>query len=290
VTGGVVTFTATNTFTAGQTVTVTGLTTAEGLLLDHQNYLITAATGSNFTAATTAAAITSTTDAGSAFVAIPAASGYTADTPFSLSATSYGIAIDNNNYGYFGSTCCSTTTDELFNKVTAPAVSTTAPTKSTSSEFIAGSTGTRTLAVDGAGNVWFGAFYPEVGTTFPGAGDIFGVGEFATSGSGTTATFTALSPSGSTPTTCSSSSAPPQCPVGGGFQDPNFLGSYGLSIDPSGNVWVPNGGGSVAASATATTTSTYYYGTSITELVGAAVPVVTPTSVGLKNGTQGTKP
>ena len=103
-------------------------------------------------------------------------------------------------------------------------------------------------------------------------------------------TFNALSPSGSTPGTCSSSSAPPQCPVGGGFQDPNLLSAYGISLDPSGNVWVPNTGGQVALTPGASTSTYYYYGTSITELVGAAVPVVTPTSLGLKNGTQGMKP
>jgi len=291
VTGAVVTFTAANTFTLGQTATVTGLTTAEGLVLDHQNYLITAVTSTTFSAATTAATIASTTDAGTAFAAVPAASGYTADTAFSLSGTAYGIAVDNNNYGYFGTTCCNTTSDELFNKVTAPATSSTAPTKSASGEFFAGSTGIRSIAVDGAANVWFGAFYPEVGTTFPSPTDIYGVGEFTTTGSGTTATFTALSPSGTSPgANCNSAGTPPQCPVGGGFQDPNFLASYGIAIDPSGNVWVPNGGGSVAASATATTTTTEYYGTSITELIGAGVPVVTPTALGLKNGTQGTKP
>jgi len=291
VTGAVVTFTAANTFTLGQTATVTGLTTAEGLVLDHQNYLITAVTSTTFSAATTAATIASTTDAGTAFAAVPAASGYTADTAFSLTGTAYGIAVDNNNYGYFGTTCCNTTSDELFNKVTAPATSSTAPTKSASGEFFAGSTGIRSIAVDGAANVWFGAFYPEVGTTFPSPTDIYGVGEFTTTGSGTTATFTALSPSGTSPgANCNSAGTPPQCPVGGGFQDPNFLASYGIAIDPSGNVWVPNGGGSVAASATATTTTTEYYGTSITELIGAGVPVVTPTALGLKNGTQGTKP
>jgi len=291
VTGAVVTFTAANTFAAGQTVTVTGLTTAEGLALDHQNYLITAVTSTTFSAATTAATIASTTDAGTAFAAVPAASGYTADTAFSLTGTAYGIAVDNNNYGYFGTTCCNTTSDELFNKVTAPATSSTAPTKSASGLFFAGSTGIRSIAVDGAANVWFGAFYPEVGTTFPGPTDIYGVGEFSTTGSGTTATFTALSPSGTSPgSNCNSAGTPPQCPVGGGFQDPNFLASYGIAIDPSGNVWVPNGGGSVAASSTATTTTTEYYGTSITELIGAGVPVVTPTALGLQNGTQGTKP
>jgi len=49
-------------------------------------------------------------------------------------------------------------------------------------------------------------------------------------------------------------------------------------------------GAQLALTPGASTSTYYYYGTSITELVGAAVPVVTPTSLGLKNGTQGMKP
>lgn len=284
-------FTAANSFSTGEVVTVTGLTTTEGLILDHQNYTITGASSTNFTAATTAAPIVSTTDVGTAFIAVPSSSTtYATDTAFSVSTSTYGIAIDNNNYGYFGTSCCATAApNEEFNKVTAPAT-TTAPTKSTSGIYLAGSTGTRSLAVDGAGNIWFGMQYPEVGAITATAGtastDIYGVGEFYTAGS----TFTALSPSGSTPATCSTSNTTPgpECPVGGGFQDPNFLSSIGIAVDPSGNVWVPNTGGQVSTGSG--TSSYYYFGTSITELVGAAVPVVTPISLGLKNGSQGTKP
>jgi hypothetical protein len=53
-----------------------------------------------------------------------------------------------------------------------------------------------------------------------------------------------------------------------------------VAIDGSGNVWIGNLSGSGAAQATG----------SITELIGAATPVVTPLSVGVKNNTLGARP
>jgi hypothetical protein len=51
----------------------------------------------------------------------------------------------------------------------------------------------------------------------------------------------------------------------------------GIAIDGSGNVWVVN----LADEATPD---------NVVEFVGAAVPVVTPLAVGVKNGTLGTTP
>lgn len=56
---------------------------------------------------------------------------------------------------------------------------------------------------------------------------------------------------------------------------PGQNGTRGTQIDSSGNVWVVEN---------ATTPAT------LIELVGVAVPVVTPTALGVKNGTLGTKP
>jgi streptogramin lyase len=53
-----------------------------------------------------------------------------------------------------------------------------------------------------------------------------------------------------------------------------------IAIDSSGNVWIGNLSGTGAAAATG----------SITELVGAAIPVATPLAAGVKNGTLGAKP
>jgi DNA-binding beta-propeller fold protein YncE len=53
-----------------------------------------------------------------------------------------------------------------------------------------------------------------------------------------------------------------------------------IAIDPSGNVWIANLSGSGVAASTG----------NITELVGAATPVVTPLAVAAANGTLGAKP
>jgi len=137
--------------------------------------------------------------------------------------------------------------------------------------------GAEAVVVDGAANMWITNIYPETGTS-PSVG-AFGVTEIAASGSGTTATFTALSPTGTAlaPTACTSTIG---CPTGGGFQKADFLQDLDLEIDPSGNVWLMNTGTSASTAS----------GVSITEIVGGAVPVVTPLSIAAKNGTLGTKP
>jgi hypothetical protein len=56
---------------------------------------------------------------------------------------------------------------------------------------------------------------------------------------------------------------------------PGQNGTRGAQIDSSGNVWVVENGATPAT---------------LIELVGAATPVVTPTSIGVKNSTLGTKP
>jgi streptogramin lyase len=51
-------------------------------------------------------------------------------------------------------------------------------------------------------------------------------------------------------------------------------GPDSIAVDPSGNVWISNNGDNYT----------------VTELIGAATPVVTPLAVGVKNNTLGTKP
>jgi DNA-binding beta-propeller fold protein YncE len=53
-----------------------------------------------------------------------------------------------------------------------------------------------------------------------------------------------------------------------------MVSSYGIGVDPSGNIWVANN--------TATG--------GVFEIVGAAAPTVTPIALALKNGTIGAKP
>jgi len=104
------------------------------------------------------------------------------------------------------------------------------------------------IAVDGSGNVWV-----SNKTTTPGS-----VSEFTDAGA-------ILSPvSGTTPFNVV------------GFSHAGIATAEGITIDPSGNVWVANNAGTAA--------------NSIFEIVGAASPTVTPIALALKNNTVGQKP
>jgi streptogramin lyase len=59
--------------------------------------------------------------------------------------------------------------------------------------------------------------------------------------------------------------------------------SYGIAIDLSGDIWVADGDEGTLNSTTLTSSSIY-------EIVGSAVPVVTPLAMGVKNGTLATMP
>jgi hypothetical protein len=86
----------------------------------------------------------------------------------------------------------------------------------------------------------------------------------------------AISPStGITGTVCTSGSTV--------LSRTNGQTSYGLAVDPSGNVWVADGDEGTGNSTTLTSNSMY-------EIVGAAAPVVTPISAGVKYGTLATMP
>jgi hypothetical protein len=73
-----------------------------------------------------------------------------------------------------------------------------------------------------------------------------------------------------------------------GFQH-NVSSSLGIAVDPSGNVWVAN-------NTTGTTTytnqaaGTTYVGNSVTVIVGAAGPVITPLALAIKSNKLGAKP
>jgi len=139
----------------------------------------------------------------------------------------------------------------------------TAGTVSTSDQIstagtVAGLSGAESLVVDGASNLWAGCTGSEADNWVTG-----------TANSKTTYAFCELSWTG---VNISGTGT-----AGGGFQkDPTLIMPYGMrgvAVDPSGNVW----GGQDN-------------GTGIVELVGAAVPVVTPLSTATANGTLGAKP
>ena len=292
ISAGVVTFstTATN-LSVNETVNITGLTSTAGLTLDHQTLTVTAVTsGTSFTANTAAANTALTTDSGIATVT-NTTTGYTANS-YALATTStnsYGLAIDSNNYVYVGDGCCGSTgaSERTLFKVTPAAGATDSITDSQSAQSIAAINGVRSLTLDGAANVWVSSWYAQQGDG--NTGTPYGVSELYTSGGGTAATFTPISSAGAKPTTCSSSVVGVDvagCPYNGGYQKASFLASVDMEVDPSGNVWVLDTG----SESTPGSGTFNYNGASITEIVGAAVPVVTPISVAAAAGAQATKP
>jgi hypothetical protein len=102
----------------------------------------------------------------------------------------------------------------------------------------------RKIAIDGAGNAWV----VNNGASF--------ITEFNSTG-------VVLSPVGT-------SAAP------NGFAHSGISSGVAIAIDPSGNVWIANNGGTDA--------------NSIFEIVGAAIPTVAPIALALKNGTVGARP
>jgi hypothetical protein len=132
-------------------------------------------------------------------------------------------------------------------------------------------TSTFGAAVDGNGNVWFanragnyGAVNTGTGAAVAGENTIF----VLNGGAGTPGIEnTAISPT----TNYVPEAQYPATPTD--KFTPLLNGSLNLAIDPSGNVWITN-----------------YSGGGVTEIIGAAAPVVTPLSVAAGNGQLGQKP
>jgi hypothetical protein len=291
-----VTFIGANTFTAGQQVIIAGLTDASGTALNRQTLTLTAATPSTFTANTTVATTGGgVTDTGIAVV-VPVAPTTAAPTsPYkvvinNLANATFGAAFDSNNNYYTGTSCCSTAGESLVKATISPAgtaITSAAGNYSYSAVNIGGNTGTRSVALDGAGNVWFGNEYAsndngsaESPTSTTG---IYSIGEASSSGTGSTVTFTALSPAPTGLVGSDACTTGTGCSVGGGFQKTSFGYTPGIAIDASGNVWAPNYN-------TAGYLNGGYGDANIVMVVGAAVPVATPLSVGSANGTLAAKP
>jgi len=163
----------------------------------------------------------------------------------------YGVAVDGQNKVFSTTTCCAASTTNLFFSLAVTndaAPSTSNVTVTTSPRFLGGTVKARGLAIDGAGNVWASMADAVTSTS------VFAIGEVSND------LTTGISPNGTTPSTCTTSSST-TCLTGGGFQDANLpTNATTMAIDLSGNVWIPNGSGS----------------SGLTEIVGQAVPVVGP--------------
>jgi len=288
---------------AGNTVQISGLTSATGRNFNYGTYTILtspAPTSTSFSVSSTVAATTAT-DSGTA--SLPGLSGAgtgTSSYAFMLNTvpnSAYGMSIDSSGNLYQGTTCCGSaapyrTPIKWYPAASANSGSATIANGTTTN--FAGTNGTRALVVDGAANVFVGNEYPNgplatSSTQTETTTGNWSISEYTTSGTSASTTFTPLSPSGATPPSCTTSAG---CATLGGYFDslgtttattsPNKLTGlpFDMQVDPSGNLWVVESGD-------ATTTTN---GQAIGEIVGIAVPVVTPLSVALKNGQLGTKP
>jgi hypothetical protein len=192
----------------------------------------------------------------------------------------YGAAFDSSGNFYTANSCCTSASGaNLFVKMTPY---TTSSTVSNNATYAGGGLiGSRSVATDGAGNIWASPIGAPTsytatstsstcGTTSAPCG-IYGMVEVDSS-------FNSLSPNGSGSSGCTTGNAT-ACNIGGGYQKATLGPSRGIAIDISGNVWVPSdlSGNSVTNSF-------------LTEIVGAAVPVVQSLAIAARDNKLGTKP
>jgi hypothetical protein len=190
----------------------------------------------------------------------------------------YGIAFDANGAFWVsnsaGSSATAGTGPGNTTSATAVTYSTATPGAAVTANFAApvnvtgifagGLSTPRGVAVDGNNNLW-------MADNAAGSSGLYAVTELANTGASGVAT--AVSPTSTaagTGTTVTNN---------GGFQKAISVlaAPRGVAIDGSGNVWVSN---------TLSSTQTAW----ITEIVGAAAPVVTPLSIALKNNKLGQRP
>jgi hypothetical protein len=172
----------------------------------------------------------------------------------------YGIAAGlGGTIEVINSANSSSTVGNTFGIVTPNATAGSTASVSDTAQGAGGIATGRGAAVDGAGNVWTVSSAAATGNYVTGAttSGYFMANEFSASG-------TALSPTGTSTATASN----------GGFQkDATIFASAprGVAIDPTGNVWI----GSNSSDGS---------GNGVVEIVGVAVPVVTPIAAALAAG------
>jgi hypothetical protein len=249
-----------STATASTTATTIGAVASSspfGIAVDTKGTVIVGQSGS---AGTTITAFAPTTVGGTTYGSAQPI------TQASYYSGVYGLAFDASGQFWLGNSGSSadvspnntTSATAVSYSSTTPGATNTvsfAPVASTLSAVNGGGIATaRGVAIDGANNVW-------IANDANASSGLYAVSEFTNAG-------VALSPTSYVSSTSEN----------GGFQKAAtvFAGLRGIAIDPSGNVWVSN---------TAVTSDNW-----VTEIVGAAVPVVTPISAALAANSLGTKP
>lgn len=217
-------------------------------------------------ASTTGSTFSAVTCAGTATAASTTTVGYTDGTTLAA----YGTAIDKSGNIFIGQDTSTGANAGTLVKYTPGKPGSVGTSRS--AQFLGGVTATRALTLDGASNIWVGNLYAETGDAT--ATGNYGIAELSSN-------YTPISKTGSTLTTCSSSVG---CPSGGGFIKPNLQEATDMSVDLSGNLWIPQIGYENGSS------GTVFVGTSIVKIVGVAVPVVTPFSYAASKSSLATQP
>ena len=205
------------------------------------------------------------TSGGSYTVTEYASPSYALSNTYTVGSGPVGIAIDHNNAAW---TVASGTLDEITAGATPP---------SPSNSFTGGGLSSgKFLAIDGAGNIWVANGAPAIVQTTANSvttnTTYVTVSEFNNSGTPLTQQIATSTDPGSA--NYGYSTQP------GGLAVPSTAGTpvpRGIAIDPSGNVWFAGCGLS-----TGCTSNSF-----VTEIVGAAVPPVTPLSTAVANNQLG---
>lgn len=162
-------------------------------------------------------------------------------------STSYGLAGASDGTVVGGNTCCARA-----GGLYRVSLTTTTPAQvNYSANYAGGQNADRSIAIDGADNIWTG------GATY--AND--STGTLSTMAE-TDKSYAAISPAGTTPSSCATTPAN-GCDAFGGFSKSFFVldSTYALAVDGSGNVWgAPDSGSHL-----------WYWA-----IIGQAVPLKTP--------------
>ena len=227
---------------------------AYGLAIDTRGTVVTAHGATSATVVNTAInAFNESTVGGTSYTSSTITSAANFSSPDLFAVDASGHFWFSNDTGTAGTAPGNTTSyiiPAYSTSTSGAAVTVTYTESAASSVFLGGLSNAKGVAIDGAGNVWFAD--AAVGT-----GSKYAVTELSKTGA-------ALSPTVVVTSTTQN----------GGFQKMNSLLNtpYGIAVDPSGNVWV--------SMVTANQVLSI-----LTEIVGAAVPVVTPISKQLSSGT-----
>ncbi len=135
-----------------------------------------------------------------------------------------------------------------------------------------GLAGANSVALDGAGNMWFGNSLPAATYTSGSQTlNLFGISESRSNGSPTASSHNPYPVSPAASSSCPGNQTT-NCYLGGGYQKTTLGSARSIAVDISGNVWVP-----------ADLSSNSVANGNLVEIIGSAVPSVQPLAVAVRD-------